>query len=89
MRALAVALGAEAIRRSTTGAGITWSRRMVARRAVRDSSSEPGIMTQDRNRVDNAKVSLGDRGPVWWDGGGSNLNRRLINNTPYADGLKV
>ena len=38
-----------------------------------------------RRAVDAAKVALGERGPVWWDDGAPDLNRRLVRNTPYAD----
>ena len=35
-------------------------------------------------RVDDAKVALGERGPVWWTDGEPDLNRHLVKNTPYA-----
>ena len=35
--------------------------------------------------VDAAKVALGERGPVWWDDGSADLNRRLARTTSYAD----
>lgn len=38
-----------------------------------------------RGRVHAAKVALGERGPVWWDGTEGDYNRRLAKNTPYAD----
>jgi hypothetical protein len=31
------------------------------------------------------KVALGERGPVWWDDGGPDLNRRMVINTPYRE----
>jgi hypothetical protein len=37
-----------------------------------------------RSRVDAAKVSLGERGPVWWTDGAPDLNRHLVKNSPYA-----
>ena len=37
-----------------------------------------------RAAVDAAKVELGERGPVWWDDGEPDFNRRLVKNTPYA-----
>ena len=37
-----------------------------------------------RAAVDAAKVALGERGPVWWDDGEPDFNRRLVRNTPYA-----
>lgn len=37
-----------------------------------------------RAAVDEAKRALGERGPVWWDDGAPDYNRRLVANTPYA-----
>ena len=37
-----------------------------------------------RADVDRAKVALGERGPVWWDDGAPDCNRRMARNTPYA-----
>lgn len=36
-----------------------------------------------RLRVHEAKVALGERGPVWWHDGAPDYNRHLIKNTPY------
>lgn len=36
-------------------------------------------------RVDDAKVALGERGPVWWTDGAPDYNRKLVKNTPYAE----
>lgn len=37
-----------------------------------------------RSRVQDAKVGLGERGPVWWQDGAPDYNRYLAKNTPYA-----
>ena len=37
-----------------------------------------------RASVDEVKRALGERGPVWWEDGAPDLNRRLVANTPYA-----
>ncbi len=29
-------------------------------------------------------IALGERGPVWWDDGAPDLNRRKVEHTPYA-----
>ena len=60
---------------------------MAARRAVAAAkkSGDPEEMTAARAAVDRAKVALGERGPVWWDDGAADLNRRMAKNTPYAD----
>ena len=35
--------------------------------------------------VDEAKVPLGERGPVWWTDGSPDVNRHLARNTKYRD----
>jgi hypothetical protein len=57
---------------------------MSARRAVRDARADPERMAQARLRVDSAKMTLGERGPVWWDDGAPDYNRHMAKNTPYA-----
>lgn len=42
------------------------------------------LMRDARRRVHAAKVALGERGPVWWTDGSPDMNRRRIENTPYA-----
>ncbi|GAB3373074.1 hypothetical protein [Massilia agri] len=37
-----------------------------------------------RSQVDAAKRALGERGPVWWDDGAPDYDRRMAVNTPYA-----
>ena len=60
---------------------------MKARRAVRDAvrARDDISLRQARKRVDDAKVALGERGPVWWTDGAPDLNRRLARNTIYAE----
>ncbi|TWT90451.1 hypothetical protein Mal64_08400 [Pseudobythopirellula maris] len=58
---------------------------MSARRAVKAAADDPEAMRIARQRVDSAKVRLGERGPVWWEDGQPDLNRRKVENTPYAD----
>jgi hypothetical protein len=57
---------------------------MTARRAVRDAKGDAAALALARQRVDEAKVSLGERGPVWWNDGAPDFNRHLVKNTPYA-----
>ena len=38
-----------------------------------------------RRRVDEAKVALGERGPVWWDDGARDWNRVMAKNSAYAE----
>lgn len=57
---------------------------MAARRAVRDAVDD-ATKRQARARVQETKVALGERGPVWWDDGAPDLTRRKATNTGYAD----
>jgi hypothetical protein len=61
---------------------------MSARRAVRDAKGDKEMIAEARKRVDIAKNALGERGPVWWDDGSPDYNRRLVKNTPYVDWFK-
>lgn len=38
-----------------------------------------------RKRVNEAKVALGERGPVWWTDGAPDYNRHMAVNTPYRE----
>lgn len=59
---------------------------MAARRAVKAALHDSGeALAKARSDVDEAKVALGERGPVWWDDGSPDYNRHLARNTPYAD----
>lgn len=60
---------------------------MDARRAVGAAkrAGDPAAEKAARAKVHQAKVALGERGPVWWDDGAPDYNRHLIKNTPYAD----
>ena len=59
---------------------------MKARRDVAAAKREidPELEKDARARVHQAKVALGERGPVWWDDGAPDYNRHLVKNTPYA-----
>lgn len=58
---------------------------MSARRAVREALAGRGDLGAARARVDAAKRSLGERGPVWWDDAAPDLNRHMARTGPYAD----
>jgi len=62
-------------------------RLMAARRAVRDAkkAGDRDAEAAAHGTVDELKRALGERGPVWWDDGSPDNNRRLVKNTPYAD----
>ncbi|MFK0310403.1 hypothetical protein ACIQUF_04085 [Pseudomonas sp. NPDC090233] len=59
---------------------------MKARRAVKDAkaSNDEVQLRAARAAVDDAKLALGERGPVWWDDGSPDYNRHKVTNTPYA-----
>ena len=60
-------------------------RLMRARRDVARARREndDALMRRARRRVNETKISLGERGPVWWGDGAPDYNRRLAKNTPY------
>lgn len=67
---------------------------MDARRQVKAAmrAQDTERLAAARTAVDAAKVSLGERGAVWWTDGAKDFNRCLVKNTPYAqwyDGLDV
>lgn len=60
---------------------------MAARRDV-GTAKRDGDRRAERDaraRVDSAKRALGERGPVWWNDGAPDFNRRMVSNTPYAE----
>ncbi len=65
-------------------------RLMAARRAVGDAlqSGDEESLARARNAVDQAKVALGERGPVWWTDGAPDFNRFLVKNSPYVAWLE-
>lgn len=52
----------------------------IARRRGDDVAAQ-----QTQRRVHRLKVALGERGPVWWEDGAADHNRRMVDNTPYAE----
>ena len=60
---------------------------MAARREVGVARQAGGGAAEDAGRaaVDAVKRALGERGPVWWDDGAPDYNRRMARNSPYAD----
>jgi hypothetical protein len=60
---------------------------MAARRQVKAAlaAEDAQALAAARSAVDAAKVSLGERGPVWWHDGATDFNRHLVTNTPYRE----
>ena len=73
-------LGAE--QRATLVAQLMDARRAVA--AARRADDKQAAQAAHA-AVGSAKTALGERGPVWWDDGAPDLNRRMARNTLYAD----
>ena len=59
---------------------------MTARRQVGVATRAGGEAAEREARaaVQAAKVALGERGPVWWDDGAPDLDRRRVEGTVYA-----
>ncbi|MEW4563183.1 hypothetical protein AB1K70_11690 [Bremerella sp. JC770] len=57
---------------------------MAARRAVK-GASDADELRRARQCVNDAKVQLGERGPVWWADGQPDWTRKKVLNSPYAD----
>ena len=65
-----------------------WVRKLMqARRAVKTAkqAEDEAALKDARSRVNEAKIALGERGPVWWTDGAPDYNRHMAKNTPYAD----
>ena len=60
---------------------------MQARRGVASAkrTGDPSAERVGRRHVNEAKVALGERGPVCWSDGAPDLNRRMTKNTPYTE----
>ena len=60
---------------------------MAARREVKNAkgSQDASQLKRAREKVQMAKVALGERGPVWWADESPDFNRRLVVNSPYAE----
>jgi hypothetical protein len=60
---------------------------MTARRDVGKSKRAGDKLAEQaaRQRVNTAKLALGERGPVWWSDGAPDYNRKMVTNTPYAE----
>ncbi|PZO17107.1 MAG: hypothetical protein DCF25_11575 [Leptolyngbya foveolarum] len=64
-----------------------WVKRLMnARRAVKDAkrAEDEVALKKARSQVNEAKVALGERGPVWWTDGAPDYNRYMAQNTPYS-----
>lgn len=57
-------------------------RLMNARRSLRRDAPLEGRAAA-RAEVDAVKRQLGERGDAWWTDGAPDMNRRLVENTPY------
>ena len=78
----------------TSDPSLSESRRQGLVNALMDARRAVGAAMKDsdkraeraaRERVQQAKVALGERGPVWWDDGAPDENRKLARNSSYAE----
>ena len=53
-----------------------------AKKAALRADDHDGVQAA-KTAVDEAKVALGERGPVWWTDGSPDVNRDLARNTDY------
>ncbi len=63
------------------------TRELMTARAAKGRAMRAGdVQAREaaRQRVDAAKVALGERGPPWWTDGAPDYGRRMVRNTPYA-----
>ncbi|TDV58267.1 hypothetical protein EC919_101313 [Pseudomonas graminis] len=60
---------------------------MKARQAVKFAkrTEDVGALKSARASVNEAKIALGERGPVWWSDGAADFNRHKAVNTPYRE----
>jgi hypothetical protein len=60
---------------------------MQARRAKGEALRNADALGREaaRQRVDETKHQLGERGPVWWEDGAPDWNRHMVVKTHYAD----
>jgi len=58
----------------------------AARRDVKAAlrQQDPARLAAARAAVHQAKVALGERGPLWWTDGAKDYNRHMVKNSPYA-----
>jgi hypothetical protein len=64
---------------------------MAARREVKKAkdAEDESQMKRAREKVQLAKVALGERGPVWWVDGSPDFNRFRVTNSPYAEWFRL
>jgi len=58
---------------------------MAARRAVRGSGRRGRGDRRGQATGRRRQGALGERGPVWWDDGAPDYNRRMVEGTPYGE----
>jgi hypothetical protein len=60
---------------------------MNAQRAVKSAmrAKVAEELALARKAVDQAKIGLGERGPVWWSDGAPDFNRQKVKDSPYAE----
>jgi hypothetical protein len=49
------------------------------------AAGDGDALADARRRVNEAKVALGERGPVWWNDGKPDENRRMVRCSTHAE----
>ena len=57
----------------------------IARAEVKNYKDDPKELKIARQHVNDVKLALGERGPVWWTDGQPDYNRKHPKNTPYEE----
>ena len=57
---------------------------MNARRGVKEAKGAKAAVADARRRVNEAKIALGERGPVWWDDGAERPGNRTDFHANYS-----
>ncbi len=64
-----------------------WTKALMAARRSKGAAmkaADADAREQARQKVDEAKIALGERGPAWWTDGAPDWNRHMAKNSPYA-----
>lgn len=56
---------------------------MTLRRRIRDTKNEPEAQRKARYELNEVKIKLGERGPVWWDDGVPDLTHHKVKGSIY------
>lgn len=58
------------------------TQRRNKRRAIKLGDSK--LHAETKHKINEVKIALGERGPVWWDDGQPDYTRKMLYSTPYT-----